>query len=58
MQDVHGVSCNGSVACAVAEIKILPLAHEDKAEERYLPEPLHLAAIAQLPPVIGRHFST
>ena len=44
---------NVPVACAVAEIKILPLAYEPKAEERYLPEPLHLAAIAQLPRVSG-----
>jgi len=39
------------VACAVADIKVLPLAYEPKAEERYLLEPLHFAAIAQLPRV-------
>jgi len=45
------MSVNVPVACAVADIKILPLAYEPKAEERYLPETLHAAAIAQLPPV-------
>ena len=47
------VTANVPVACAVADIKILPLAYEPKAEERYLPEPLQTAAIAQLPPVSG-----
>ena len=49
--NVITVSSNVPVACAVADIKILRLAYEPKAEERYFPEPLHLAAIAQLPRV-------
>ena len=49
--DAMGV--NGLVACAVADIKILPLAYEPKAEESYLSEPSHAAAIAQLPRVGG-----
>ena len=50
-ENVITVSSNVLVACAVADIKILPLAYEPKAEERYFTEPLHLAAIAQLPRV-------
>jgi hypothetical protein len=50
------MAANVPVACAVAEIKILPLAYEPKAEERYLLEPLYAAAIAQLPRVGGCPF--
>jgi hypothetical protein len=51
------VTPNVPVACAVADIKILPLDYEPKAEESYLPEPLHKAAIAQLPRVGGSYFN-
>ena len=45
------VSANGLVACAVAELKVGSLMEVPKVERTYLPEPLHKAAIAQLPRV-------
>ena len=42
---------NGLVACAVAELKVGSLMEVPKVERTYLPEPLHKAAIAQLPRV-------
>ena len=48
---------NGLVACAVAELKVGSLMEVPKVERTYLLEPLHAAAIAQLPPVSTRSFS-
>ena len=45
------VSSNGLVACAVAELKVGSLIEVPKVERTYLLEPLHKAAIAQLPRV-------
>ena len=45
------VSANGLVACAVAELKVGSLMEVPKVERTYLLEPLHKAAIAQLPRV-------
>jgi len=45
------VSANGLVACAVAELKVGSLMKVRKVERTYLLEPLHKAAIAQLPRV-------
>ena len=45
------VSANGLVACAVAELKVGSLMKVPKVKRTYLFEPLHKAAIAQLPRV-------
>ena len=45
------MSVNVSVACAVAELKVGSLMEVPKVERTYLLEPLHKAAIAQLPRV-------
>ena len=45
------MSVNGLVACAVAELKVGSLLKVPKVERTYLLEPLHKAAIAQLPRV-------
>ena len=50
-ENVITVSSNGLVACAVAELKVGSLMEVPKVERTYLPEPLHKAAIAQLPRV-------
>ena len=45
------VADNLLVACAVAELKVGSLMEVPKVERTYLLEPLHKAAIAQLPGV-------
>ena len=45
------MSVNGLVACAVAELKVGRLMEVPKVKRTYLFEPLHKAAIAQLPRV-------
>ena len=45
------IAGNGLVACAVAELKVRSLMQVPKVERTYLLEPLHKAAIAQLPRV-------
>ena len=45
------LAANGWVACAVAELKVGSLMQVPKVERTYLLEPLHKAAIAQLPRV-------
>ena len=45
------IAPNGLVACAVAELKVRSLMQVPKVERTYLLEPLHKAAIAQLPRV-------
>jgi hypothetical protein len=45
------VADNVSVACAVAKLKVGSLMKVPKVERTYLLEPLHKAAIAQLPRV-------
>ena len=47
------LATNGLVACAVAELKVGSLMKVPKVERTYLLEPLHKAAIAQLPRVMG-----
>ena len=47
------LATNGLVACAVAELKVGSLMKVPKIVRTYLPEPLHKAAIAQLPRVMG-----
>ena len=51
VENVITVSSNGLVACAVAELKVGSLLKVPKVERTYLLEPLHKAAIAQLPRV-------
>ena len=50
-ENVMTVSANVSVACAVAELKVGSLMEVPKIERTYLLEPLHKAAISQLPRV-------
>ena len=50
-ENVITVSSNGLVACVVAELKLGSLMEVPKVERTYLLEPLHKAAIAQLPRV-------
>jgi hypothetical protein len=45
------VTANGLVACEVAELKVRSLMKVPKVVRTYLLEPLHKAAIAQLPRV-------
>ena len=45
------ITGNGLVACVVAELKVGSLMEVPKVERTYLLEPLHKAAIAQLPRV-------
>jgi hypothetical protein len=55
LQGANRVAGNGLVACAVAELKVGSLMKVRKVERTYLLEPLHKAAIAQLPRVTGSH---
>ena len=51
VENVITVSSNVLVACAVAELKVGSLMKVPKVKRTYLFEPLHKAAIAQLPRV-------
>ena len=51
VENVITVSSNGLVACEVAELKVRSLMKVPKVVRTYLLEPLHKAAIAQLPRV-------